>query len=596
MVQLVNVEVGDRLELPGTAITRVVYDVGAFSVTTTAGTYAFSNVTYGNLPIGFTSSQDAATGLAVLTFGADNTFQQATKTAGGPNAGSYVWSSNGNFTNGTPGNGETVFVASASIDDVSYVALSKLTETTTGGVTVVNAALNVGTVALSAGAQLLASATTGNAVIDIGTVTGSGALLSALGAHASLVDFAATDAGEVYLAQNGGTIDLAAAPSSDSFLQYYGASEFILRTPGPANAVAITGLGAGATLELPGARLTGVTFGAHSLTVVTDIGSYAFTNVTYSGNVTGFVARHDAATNLESLTFDTFARADDFNRDGTADQLWRTTGGTLIDYGMANGSITSAAVVGSLDATYRFLAAGDFNGDGTADQLWQAANGAILDYAMQGGSIVSSAVVGSLGAGYTFLAAGDFNGDGTTDQLWQAATGAIIDYTMLNGAIANGAVVGTLDATYKFLGVGDFNGDGVADQLWQAANGALIDYGMVNATITSANVIGSAAAGMKFLAAADFDGDGTADLLFQAANGQISDMTMRNGAVAGTAAVGTLDATWTFLSASDMNGDGTADQLWQTSAGSLVDFTMRNGSITDGTVIGALDGSFKFLA
>ena len=54
---------------------------------------------------------------------------------------------------------------------------------------------------------------------------------------------------------------------------------FALKNPSATNAVAITGVSNGDVLELPGSSVSNVTFGANSLTVTTNAGTYAFTHV-----------------------------------------------------------------------------------------------------------------------------------------------------------------------------------------------------------------------------------------------------------------------------------------------------------------------------
>ena len=582
---------GDTLDLPGGTLDSVAFGAHGLTVTTSAGTFAFTNVAYAAPVRGYTASRDTY-GNTAIAFTATDTFQQVSGLQG-----AYDWSNAANWTSGVPAMGAAASTGVTGFDDIANLSLSSLALSPGGDVFVTNGLLHVGTLTAGANTELLAEGIRTGAFVVADSIAGAGAIYGATGTQAAFADLATSDPGETYEAQFGGTVKLAASPVAASTLQFNGVGTFELFAPAPTVAAALTGIVAGDRLELPGTAVLGVTLGVSSLSVTTDLGTTNFGNLAFASVVTGVTSGHDAASGLASLTFTDQAHAADFNGDGTSDQLWQAASGALIDYTMKNGNITGAAIVGALDGSYKFLAAGDFHGDGTADQLWQAANGAIIDYAMKNGTITGSAIVGSLDASFRFLAAADFNGDGTTDQLWQASSGAIIDFAMQNGAITVATGVGSLDSTWTFLAAADFNGDGTADQLWKAANGTVVDYAMNNGTISAANVVGSFDSSMKFLAAADFNGDGRADMLWQdKGTGAIVDYTMNGAAITATTTVGALDATWRFLAAGDFNGDGTADQLWQAAGGALVDFTMKSGVITSGAQVGALDSSYRFLA
>ena len=584
----------DVLELAGTSVSGVTFSAGRLTVTTDAGTTVFTNVSYTTPPSGYTASHDAATGLEAIAFTPANRFQQVAQANAGPYAGQYLWSSAANWTAGLPANGSSVAIGAAGFDDIASLTLATLTQTVGGNVVVVGGSLTAGNVVAAAGTQLLALGAAGStaASVSVGKIAGAGGLFGALGGNARFVDLDPNDPGETYLAQAGGTVQLAAAPNAASTLQFSGAGRFALLHP--AATTSLSAVTAGDIVEVPGAAVSALALNAQGVAVFTDLGSYAL--LTPTSGVTGVTTSHDAATGLESLAFTDQAIAADFNGDRTADQLWQASNGLIIDYGMVRGAIATAAGVGLLGPDTKFLASGDFNGDGTADQLWQASGGALIDYTMTNGAISGAAVIGALGAGYTFLAAADFNGDGTTDMLWQAANGLLVDYSMVNGAIASGAVVGSLDPSFRFLAAGDFNGDGTADQLWQAASGAIVDFAMQGGSIVSAATIGSLDGSWKFLAAADFNGDGTSDMLWQNAGGGIVDFGMHGGAIAAATGVGVLDGTFRFLAAGDFDGDGTADMLWQAASGAIIDYTMHNGAVSRAAIVGALDPSYKFLA
>ena len=120
--------------------------------------------------------------------------------------------------------------------------------------------------------------------------------------NASFVDQSATDAGDTYIASAGGTIVLSPPPASASFLNF-DSGTVALEHPAATTAAALSNVAPGDVLELPGNSVSSASFGASSLTVTTNIGTYAFTNVTFASSVTGYTAAFDPTTGLEAITF-----------------------------------------------------------------------------------------------------------------------------------------------------------------------------------------------------------------------------------------------------------------------------------------------------
>ncbi len=140
---------------------------------------------------------------------------------------------------------------------------------------------------------------------SITTTPGEGAVpsLVADGAGALLGDVE-SDAPQLgYFAENGGTVELIAAPNDASTLTYDNDGTFVLAAPNATTAASLAGVGDGDVLELPGTSVSAVTFGGTSVSVTTDSGTFDFTNVSYDGIVDNYTALPDDETGLEAITF-----------------------------------------------------------------------------------------------------------------------------------------------------------------------------------------------------------------------------------------------------------------------------------------------------
>jgi autotransporter passenger strand-loop-strand repeat protein len=312
---LSNVTPGDVLELPGNSVTSANFGATSLTVTTNIGTYAFTNVTYASSVAGYSATFDPGLGLEAITFAAPTTFQHGAIATSGSLTGQYLWSNPANWTNGVPVNGGAAIIPDtlAGFDDIPALSLTALTE---GGgfasVTVPVGALNVGTLVSQVGAHgsfsFLAPDTnflglSTPAVVTVGTIIGAGlGQFTAFGMNASFVDQSATDTGDTYIASTGGTIVLSPAPASASFLDF-DSGTIALEHPAASNATTLSNVAPGDVLELPGNSVTSASFTATSLKVITNDGTYAFTDVSYASPVAGYTAAFDPTTGLEAITF-----------------------------------------------------------------------------------------------------------------------------------------------------------------------------------------------------------------------------------------------------------------------------------------------------
>ncbi len=201
---------------------------------------------------------------------APDVFSDVVAASSGPLSGFYLWSNPANWSAGVPADGASVSTAAVGFDDIASLSLANLSLSATAVVAVGGASLDVTSVAGTSGSQFGANSIAGAPVtVTVQSIGGTGGLYGAVGAGTTFVDQAATDNGEIYVAQNGGLVELAAAPSAGSSLTFNDTPGTIaLENPAASNAVAIVGLGGGDTLELPGSSVSSVTgIGTSSLTV-----------------------------------------------------------------------------------------------------------------------------------------------------------------------------------------------------------------------------------------------------------------------------------------------------------------------------------------
>ncbi len=73
--------------------------------------------------------------------------------------------------------------------------------------------------------------------------------------------------------------------------------------PAPRRLARLKNVRAGDVLELPGTSVNNVTFGSNGLSVTTNTGVYAFTNVSYDDALTSYSTAIDPVTGLVAITF-----------------------------------------------------------------------------------------------------------------------------------------------------------------------------------------------------------------------------------------------------------------------------------------------------
>jgi hypothetical protein len=312
LATLENINTGDVLELPGTAVLAVSFGTDTLTVTTENGIYpditTFDHVSYESGVDSYNASLDPNTGLQAITFGGvPDTFQQGATATGGQFDGAYLWSNTANWvSNAIPVFGDSVSNAATGFnyDDIAGLTLDNLIQAVDAATYVVAGSLDVYTV--SSTGFVIADAFLAGApvVVTIGMISSSEGDYQAVGTGAELIDNSAADPGNFFVANTGGLIELAGATVTDTTLDYAGAAGTVaLENPGSAIVAILDNVAVGDVLELPGTSVSNVSFGTSTLSVSTNEGTYTFDRVVYSAAIHGYSVSHDATTGLEAITF-----------------------------------------------------------------------------------------------------------------------------------------------------------------------------------------------------------------------------------------------------------------------------------------------------
>jgi hypothetical protein len=356
---LASVAIGDSIALPGTQVSSVTYGPSSIVVVTNAGTTTFSNVSYvaNEVFTGFTAATDAIAGLERITFNGYTTtsFQQVTTStivSNGFTFGVYDWSTSANWTNGVPGNGAGVSVNIAGggnpsgYDDIANLSLDNLNllsgfiavggaNNLSHGASLEIGSLRFGSTTASVYSDTNLGSPSATLVVDGFSNTGTYGRIAATGANALTEIRSATDPGEIYQVDGGGELVLDPTPLANAgttqagfYYQNSGtpSGTFAFLNPGGTIALPLAGVATGDSIALPGTSVSSVTYGANSITVVTNLGTTTFSNVSYSGSTpTAFAATVDPISGLERITFGSttsFVQTTTATVAGTTQYLW----------------------------------------------------------------------------------------------------------------------------------------------------------------------------------------------------------------------------------------------------------------------------------
>jgi Hint domain len=388
---LVGVEDGDTIALPGDQVDAVTYGTSSITIVTNLATTTFDNVDYNALPSGWTGQPDAVAGLVDATFGNSNPVTQFKQTQavyeyGGTSNdfGIYLWSTLANWTNGIATDGSSITVLAPaggipnSVDDINR-ALSSLDDIA-GGI-MVAATLDVGVLTFGTTLPLIYADTEliGNptAALTINNIAGTNyGTIGAIGVGANAAVLTPTDIGETY--QVGDSAELMLQPTPNStptnplaefdylapfMSQGIASGTFAFVSPGSTIGALLADAEIGNSVALPGTFASSVIYGPTTLTVVTNVGTTYFDNVTYfPGDIfSGYVQSLDPVSGLVRVTFEGSApnnflqtTATGIGPEGGGEFLWSNANnwsqGVPLDDSVAMFDIPgSAAVPGGYD-------------------------------------------------------------------------------------------------------------------------------------------------------------------------------------------------------------------------------------------------------
>ena len=177
---------GDTIELPGSTVSSVTFSGNTLTATTDAGTYTFTNVSYGETIAGYSWAPDPMTGLVAINLASSTTYNWI-NTAGGNWSISANWSSDA-----VPGVGNNAFISltgatpyivivskAESAGTLTLNATNATLQISSGGALTIAGALTIdhetagggGATILSGGALSVGSISVGNATGSSGAVT-----------------------------------------------------------------------------------------------------------------------------------------------------------------------------------------------------------------------------------------------------------------------------------------------------------------------------------------------------------------------------------------------------------------------------------------
>jgi uncharacterized delta-60 repeat protein len=309
------------------------------------------------------------------------------------------------------------------------------------------------------------------------------------------------------------------------------------------------------------------------------------------------------------------ASANDFNRDGKSDLLWRNsvTGQNIVWF-MNGTTKVSEKIITRTDGSdfnvsgnaWQIKTTADFNRDGNVDILWRnlltgetsvwflgGADGTVE----QSNQFLGGIVLG----GWDIRTANDFNLDGNTDIVWRNSISGQNSIWYLGGPSgierqSDQFLDPVGDQSWNIVGSGDFTGDSEADLLWRnSISGDVSVWSLGGTKVQSFIPAGSVPTEWVLLGGGDFNSDGKRDFVWRNANnGRTSTWFLNGTSYAGDSDFSSTytDQNWKVASANDFNKDGKSDLLWRNSITGQNIVWFMNGTIkVSEKIITRTDGS-----
>lgn len=300
------------------------------------------------------------------------------------------------------------------------------------------------------------------------------------------------------------------------------------------------------------------------------------------------VAEYRAGSNINdagSMPSASFKVKNDFNRDYSADVLWKNTAtaDVVLWQTKANGSLLSQdTVANEPDANWKMIGVTDVNNDAKGDIIWRnISTGANRIWRMSGKVISANTAIDSdTNLAWEMVGVGDFDGDGKGDILWRNSATGQNRIWFMNGTVVSAKTATTTLANLSnvVVGVGDANNDGKADIVfYNTATGAATLWLMNGATRTASVGLGAIAdLNWSIAGLGDVNNDGMIDIIWHDAVTGANKIWKLNGSGAATKIVlgAQTDLNMQPVWVGDVDGDHMADILWRSTATNLTQIWM----------------------
>ncbi|MEA2416206.1 MAG: hypothetical protein QOI58_2863 [Thermoanaerobaculia bacterium] len=213
----------------------------------------------------------------------------------------------------------------------------------------------------------------------------------------------------------------------------------------------------------------------------------------------------------------------DFDRNGSADILWRySAGGQNYVWFMSGPTQIGGQYLPTIaDANWHMEGVGDFNHDGSPDILWRYyGTGEIFVWYMNGATQTGGVYLPSEpDVNWVIGGVGDFDGNGSPDIVWRnKATGEDRIWLMNGTTILSVIALPTIaDTLWRMQVVGDLNRDGTPDIVWRYFGSGENYVWFMRGTVRTPGQYLPSIADTKWEigAIADLDNNGSNDLIWR---------------------------------------------------------------------------------